>query len=92
MIKEEGLLSLYRGMVPAMIGSGLAWGSYFLFYNQAKRRFDNKQLSSMQVIAASLEAGLLTVYLTHPIFFIKTRFQLEHHKTSGILSNSKNEN
>lgn len=29
-IKNEGLLSLYRGVIPGIIGTGGSWGLYFM--------------------------------------------------------------
>lgn len=36
--KTEGLVGFYRGVVPAMWGSGASWGLYFYFYESCKRR------------------------------------------------------
>ena len=34
----EGAPGFYRGLVPAMVGSGASWGLYFFFYEACKRR------------------------------------------------------
>ena len=31
-IRQEGILGLYRGLTPAMIGSSISWGGYFFVY------------------------------------------------------------
>lgn len=31
-IKNEGLSSLYKGLIPGLIGVGGSWGLYFLLY------------------------------------------------------------
>ena len=84
-IKNEGFLTLYKGLIPAMFGSGMAWGFYFLFYNQAKRSYNTEQLNSFQLILSSLQAGLCTILITHPIFFLKTRLQLEGKNSFGFV-------
>ena len=29
-VKSEGYVGLYRGIIPNVLGSGTSWGSYFL--------------------------------------------------------------
>eukprot|EP01080_Neovahlkampfia_damariscottae_P012191 gene12191-5778_t len=89
-IKNEGFRTLYRGIIPAMFGSGMAWGFYFLFYNHAKRSFNSEKLNSFQLIYSSLQAGLLTIMITHPIFFLKTRLQLEGVNSTGFVETVRN--
>lgn len=35
--RNEGILGLYQGLSPALIGSGLSWGGYFYFYEIIKQ-------------------------------------------------------
>lgn len=42
----EGVLGFYRGVIPAMVGSGASWGLYFFFYESCKRRMTAAATSS----------------------------------------------
>eukprot|EP00594_Rhizosolenia_setigera_P014796 CAMPEP_0178959224 /NCGR_PEP_ID=MMETSP0789-20121207/12149_1 /TAXON_ID=3005 /ORGANISM="Rhizosolenia setigera, Strain CCMP 1694" /LENGTH=378 /DNA_ID=CAMNT_0020642157 /DNA_START=17 /DNA_END=1153 /DNA_ORIENTATION=+ len=47
--RNEGILGLYQGLSPALIGSGLSWGGYFYFYEIIKQeiRVWNSSSSSL---------------------------------------------
>jgi solute carrier family 25 folate transporter 32 len=82
-VKQEGLAGLYRGFIPAALGSTIAWGSYFYFYTAAKSRYtkwqgyeDESELSSTYNGAAALEAGIITLLFTNPLWVMKTRLQV----------------
>ena len=38
-LRYEGPRALYQGVVPGVVGSGMAWGMYMLAYNNAKARW-----------------------------------------------------
>lgn len=80
-VKQEGWRTLYAGLTPALIGSGISWGLYFMFYNQSKARWlkynSGLDLSTSQLIMSGLEAGSLVTLLTNPIWVLKTRLQLQ---------------
>jgi solute carrier family 25 folate transporter 32 len=80
-LTKDGFKSLYRGLGPAIIGSGASWGFYFYFYNHAKRRYESKlnvnELPGPYLMLSALEAGTISVLLTNPIWLLKTRLQLE---------------
>lgn len=78
-ISVEGWRGLYQGLSAGMYGAGLAWGGYFFFYEQAKRRLlvDNEEATTFHHMAAAVEAGVLMVALTNPIWLVKTRMQLQ---------------
>jgi len=37
-IKHEGYLGLYKGLTPAVIGSAVSWGGFFILYEELKRQ------------------------------------------------------
>lgn len=37
-VQSEGVVGLYRGLVPAIVASSGSWGGYFFFYESSKRR------------------------------------------------------
>jgi solute carrier family 25 (mitochondrial folate transporter), member 32 len=36
-VKYEGVIGLYAGLAPAVVGSAVSWGGYFFFYEQLKK-------------------------------------------------------
>ncbi|KAJ8443650.1 hypothetical protein Cgig2_019632 [Carnegiea gigantea] len=78
--RSEGLRGLYAGFYPAVLGSSVSWGLFFLFYSRAKRRYSRdgeEKLSPGLHLAAAAEAGALVSCCTNPVWLIKTRLQLQ---------------
>ncbi|KAG2394062.1 hypothetical protein C9374_003826 [Naegleria lovaniensis] len=79
---EDGWKGYYRGLSSAMIGAGLAWGLYFTIYNSKKYDYEKEygvnQVPTLQLTFCGLQAGVVTNLLTHPIWLIKTRLQLQN--------------
>ena len=72
----------YRGIVPNLIGSSVAWGVYFASYRYAKDIFHtystistkkDSNLKSWQYMGSALAAGSFTALITNPIWVLKTR-------------------
>ncbi len=81
-VRTESYQGLYKGVGPAMVGSALSWGLYFLFYERAKafhREWEPTSAWSPFAInsLAAWEGGSLTVLFTNPFWLIKTRMQLQ---------------
>ena len=78
---QEGTRGFYAGVVPALVGSTVAWGVYFTMYNNAKARYrlkyDVHDLPSHLHLASAAEAGLVVSLATNPIWVVKTRMQLQ---------------
>ncbi|CAK9833934.1 Mitochondrial folate transporter/carrier [Anthophora retusa] len=81
-VNTEGMKGLYRGVTPNVVGSGGAWGCYFLFYTTIKtwiQEGDSKKpLGPSTHMSAAAEAGVLTLLLTNPLWVIKTRLCLQY--------------
>jgi solute carrier family 25 (mitochondrial folate transporter), member 32 len=88
---ENGLRGLYRGVVINTLASGTAWGSYFLVYNTLKQNNKiiqdnlnvNLKTNRLTSILANytLDAtlsGVIIVFITNPLFLIKTRMCLQY--------------
>lgn len=79
--RSEGLRGFYKGAVPALWGSGLTWGLYLYFYERSKHRTAAKQgnapLSWWQHTFSAWESGSICVFLTNPLWLVKTRMQLQ---------------
>ena len=81
---NEGIGALYQGITPAIVGSGGAWGLYFFLYESYKNHnqslldgskfYNNKTFLNL---CSSTEAGVTTVFLTNPIWLVKTRMQVQ---------------
>ena len=46
-VKEEGVMGLYRGLTPNLMAAGVSWGTYFFSYNQFKDFFKRRVLSHL---------------------------------------------
>ena len=83
-VSNEGLRALYQGITPATFGSGSAWGLYFFFYESYKKQnqflldgnkfYNNKTFVNL---CSSSQAGVTTVFITNPIWLVKTRMQVQ---------------
>mmetsp|Transcript_10676 Transcript_10676/g.21020 ORF Transcript_10676/g.21020 Transcript_10676/m.21020 type:complete len:304 (-) Transcript_10676:415-1326(-) len=79
---EDGFRGLYRGLVPAVVGSSASWGFYFYFYEQFKGLASQslapgERLSPWQYLGTSALAGSLTTLFTNPVWLVKTRLELQ---------------
>ncbi|CAI5740963.1 unnamed protein product [Peronospora destructor] len=81
----EGVHALFRGMSPALYGATISWGVYMLVYQNAKQRYarmvDQGWIQgSWQHFFSGIEAGMICVPLTNPIWLIKIRMQVQTNK------------
>lgn len=57
-LKNEGIVGLYRGLLPSLIASSGSWGGYFYFYEQSKaRRLKSIQNEQQKRQDAQIAAG-----------------------------------
>ena len=80
--KVEGIRAFYQGISPALFGSVISWSIYFSFYENAKNRYKKmlnvNQLGGFYNMLSSIEAGVIGNCVTCPIWFLKTRLQLQN--------------
>ena len=80
--KESGLRAFYQGISPAVLGSVMSWSIYFGVYENAKNRYRRRlgvsQLNGFYNMISSLEAGVIGSTITCPVWFLKTRLQLQN--------------
>lgn len=80
MVNSEGIRSLYKGLAPGLIGIVPAKSAYFFCYASAKTKLNqNSTFQSHQHVVHSLSAmmaGLFTGTVTNPVWYIKTKLQL----------------
>jgi solute carrier family 25 (mitochondrial folate transporter), member 32 len=91
---ENGFRGLYRGLAINTFASGSAWGFYFLIYNGLKARdqqlkTESKKLGFLNLSLDATIAGILTVFITNPLFLLKTRMCLQY---SNIIDEKSLEN
>lgn len=89
-LQRHGIKGLFQGMSPAIYGSTVAWGLYMFLYNNAKARYasmaENDSIRpSWQYFFSAMEAGILCIPVTNPLFLIKIRMQVQTaRKTDAI--------
>lgn len=99
-VRHEGILGLYQGMIPAVVGSSVSWGGYFFVYEGLKREYRQvvlskpqnatlRPLNSMENFTLACLAGASMVALTNPVWLIKTRMQLQMKRTAEELHMKK---
>lgn len=83
-VKNLGLVGLYKGASACLLRDVPFSGIYFPTYNHLKRDFfgegPNKKLGVLQLLTAGAIAGMPAAYLTTPCDVIKTRLQVEARK------------
>jgi solute carrier family 25 folate transporter 32 len=75
-LKEEGFVGLYRGVVPNLFGNGAAWALYMLFYSWLKDVVggpDSSSEVSFKSLGLAGLAGAGTAVITNPIWLVKVR-------------------
>lgn len=78
-IQNEGFRGLFKGLGPTLIGVAPYRAIYFYSYANSKQFFSKllNEQSSILHICSAVVAGFSAVTLTNPIWFIKTRLQLD---------------
>ncbi|KAH0813245.1 hypothetical protein GEV33_009545 [Tenebrio molitor] len=85
-IKYEGPMALFKGLGPNLVGVAPSRAVYFATYSQTKL-FWNGLLppdSPMVHVCSASCAGFVASTLTNPIWFVKTRLQLDLNKNSNM--------
>lgn len=95
MVKTEGFFSLYKGLIPNLMGIAPSRAVYFGVYTKSKAFLTSTHLanSSWTHMLSALAASWTVSTLTNPIWFLKTKFQLDLNATGKrptILSLAKN--
>ena len=78
-IKNEGVRALFKGLVPNVVGVAPYRAIYFFSYANSKNLLSphlGAERPIMHITSAFL-AGFTAVTITNPIWFVKTRLQLD---------------
>ena len=91
-IRHEGVVGLYQGLAPALIGSSVSWGGFFFIYEAFKQELRQRRSGTSEMVKYTLTpvdnfilscaSGGVMVGLTNPIWLIKVRMQLQMKKAS----------
>lgn len=87
-IKKEGVRGLWTGLSPNLMGNTIAWGLYFLGYNEMKLliqkggdtyygKRDTKPLKFVENLFAASVSGVGVLACTNPLWVVKTRMCLQ---------------
>uniref|UniRef100_A0A1B6CFI9 Mitochondrial carrier protein Rim2 n=1 Tax=Clastoptera arizonana TaxID=38151 RepID=A0A1B6CFI9_9HEMI len=87
-IKHEGPRALFKGLGPNLVGVAPSRAIYFCAYSQTKSFLNsvmNPDTAFVHVLSASC-AGFVACSATNPIWFVKTRLQLDFNKSGQRLT------
>ncbi|XP_014603087.1 PREDICTED: solute carrier family 25 member 36-A [Polistes canadensis] len=86
-IKNEGVRALFQGLGPNLVGVAPSRAIYFCAYSKSKTAFNTILPPDTPIVHvfSAFGAGFVACTLTNPIWFIKTRLQLDH-RTNKITS------
>ncbi|CAG8567220.1 5318_t:CDS:2, partial [Acaulospora colombiana] len=86
-LAKDGFTGLYRGVSPNFAGSTASWGFYFYWYDLIKRKMAKgdklNKLTAIQHLTASAQAGIITAFVTNPLWVVKTRMCATSRKDPG---------
>jgi len=88
MVRTEGIKSLYKGIGPNIFGVAPARGIYFAVYAKTTKGLTRSGYvdkdSSILHMCGGASAGFVTHTVTSPIWFVKTRLQLNSQSKYGM--------
>jgi hypothetical protein len=86
LLRKDGILTFYKGLNSALIGTVLSYGIYFWWYRLFKNLFqqmlDRKEFSDLDITIITFVSGMINSILTSPIWFINTRMAISTEKKS----------
>ncbi|XP_043259228.1 mitochondrial carrier protein Rim2 [Colletes gigas] len=79
-IETEGIRALFKGLGPNLVGVAPSRAIYFCAYSKSKVAFNTILPPDTPIVhvCSAFCAGFVACTLTNPIWFVKTRLQLDH--------------
>ncbi|XP_031830032.1 replication in mitochondria 2 isoform X2 [Nomia melanderi] len=79
-VQNEGTRALFKGLGPNLIGVAPSRAIYFCAYSKSKVAFNTILPADTPIVHvfSAFCAGFVACTLTNPIWFVKTRLQLDH--------------
>lgn len=76
-VKREGIVGLYSGLNPSLLGIAVTNGVYYYFYERSRgiilnSRQGSKALSMLESMLAGVIAGSATTIISNPIWVVQT--------------------
>lgn len=86
MVHTEGITSLFKGLSPSLIGIVPMKSLYFFCYSEAKFRLQafKDRPHMVHSLSAAMAQGIVGT-ITNPIWYIKTRLQLNRRQKSSVV-------
>ncbi|KAL0275691.1 UNVERIFIED_CONTAM: hypothetical protein PYX00_003480 [Menopon gallinae] len=84
-IKHEGVKALFRGLGPNLVGVAPSRAIYFYTYSHSKDYFNTVMPPNTSVvhISSAACAGFVASTVMNPVWFVKTRLQLDRQGKHG---------
>ncbi|XP_031364016.1 mitochondrial carrier protein Rim2 isoform X1 [Apis dorsata] len=79
-VQNEGIRALFKGLGPNLVGVAPSRAIYFCAYSKSKVAFNAifAPDTALVHVFSAFCAGFVACTLTNPIWFVKTRLQLDH--------------
>ncbi|XP_043509346.1 mitochondrial carrier protein Rim2 [Frieseomelitta varia] len=79
-VQNEGTRALFKGLGPNLVGVAPSRAIYFCAYSKSKIAFNTifAPDTALVHVFSAFCAGFVACTLTNPIWFVKTRLQLDH--------------
>ena len=91
MWKNEGIVSFYRGTFANIVANSVSGGVFFFMFEDGKKVYNYTRETSplWLTIWISLRAGLATMILVNPIWWVKTRVILHWNEKSNYVNGAR---
>ncbi|CAH4030168.1 mitochondrial carrier protein Rim2 [Pieris rapae] len=85
-VKNEGARALFKGLGPNIVGVAPSRAIYFCTYSQAKAILNQHIPPDTPIVhlSAASAAGFVSCTMTNPIWFVKTRLQLDGQNITAL--------
>ncbi|GIY64042.1 mitochondrial carrier protein Rim2 [Caerostris extrusa] len=85
-IETEGAKALFKGLGPNLVGVAPSRAVYFCTYSHTKNFFNQRLTPDTPIvhICSAASAGFVSCSLTNPIWFVKTRLQLDQRSYGSV--------
>ncbi|KAG2152211.1 peroxisomal membrane protein PMP47B [Suillus cothurnatus] len=93
-VKREGVVGLYSGLSPSLLGIAVTNGVYYYFYERSRgiilnSRQGSKALTMLESMLAGVIAGSATTTISNPIWVVQTSQAVRAEPSSSEPSNSR---
>lgn len=85
-VKNEGFSALFKGLGPNLVGVAPSRAIYFFCYANTKNRLNSIWTPDTPLVhvCSAVTAGVTACTATNPIWFIKTRLQLDQKRGNSL--------